>query len=156
MLCNAKKFRYMKKFFAIFAVALLALVGCEPNDEPKPGDKSALIGEWHMVEWNGEAPEFDVYVEFKSNGFNIYQQVYTLFYEHFTGTYNVSDDILTGSYADGTNWACGYKFMFADGKLMLQSQEDTSIVSVYEKCTIPQAIKDEASFTRASEAKPIL
>ena len=146
----------MKKFFAIFAVALFALVGCEHSGQPNSGDASALIGEWRIVEWNGEAPEFDVYVEFKSNGFNIYQQVYTLFYEHFTGSYNVSDDILTGSYADGTSWACGYKFMFADGKLMLQSQEDTSIVSVYEKCTIPQAIKDEASFTRASEVKPIL
>ena len=147
----------MKKFFAIFAVALLALVSCNP-DKPKPGEKGALDGEWHLVAWNGEAPEFEVYVEFNSNGFNIYQQVYTLFYEHFTGTYNISGDILTGSYADSTNWACGSKFLFEDGKLLLQSQEDTSIVSVYEKCTIPQEIKDEATTTRASEAeaKPFL
>lgn len=146
----------MKKFFAIFLVALFALVGCEPNtNEPLPGDASALVGEWHMVEWNGEAPEFDVYVEFNNKGFNIYQQVYTLYYEHFTGTYSVSDEILTGSYADGSNWACAYKFLFEGSKLILQSQEDTSIVSVYEKCTIPQAVKDEATTTRASEAKPI-
>jgi hypothetical protein len=78
-----------------------------------------------------------------------------LYYEHFTGTYSVSDEILTGSYADGSNWACGYKFLFEGGKLILQSQEDTSIVSVYEKCTIPQTVKDEATTTRASEAKPI-
>ncbi len=147
----------MKRYFAIFAVALLALVGCEKNnDEPKPGDASALDGQWHLVEWNGETPEFDVYVEYKSGEFDIYQQVYSLYYEHFEGAYSVSGDIVTGTYADGTNWACGYKFEVADGKLTMYSQEDQSIVSVYEACEIPQAVIDEAATTRAAEATPIL
>jgi hypothetical protein len=147
----------MKKFFAIFCVALLSLVGCENPNGPTPGggDSSDIAGEWHIVDWNGEAPVFDVYVEFKGGSFNIYQQVYSLYYEHYEGTYNVSDDIITGTYADGSNWACGYKFSVADGKLTLMSQEDTSIVSIYEKCTIPQEIKDEAATTRASDSKPI-
>lgn len=144
----------MKKFFAIFAVALLALVSCEEPNGPV-GDSSDIAGQWHIVDWNGEAPVFDVYVEFTSGNFNIYQQVYSLYYEHFEGTYSINNDVITGSYADGKPWACGYKFEVANGKLTLKSQEDTSIVSVYEKCTIPQEIKDEATTTRASEAKPI-
>ena len=148
--------RDMKKFFAIFAVALLALVGCEePNNDDGGGVSSDIAGQWHIVDWNGEAPVFDVYVEFKSGNFNIYQQVYSLYYEHFEGTYSINGDIVTGSYADGKPWACGYKFEVANGKLTLKSQEDASVVSIYEKCTIPQAIKDEAPTTRASEAKPI-
>ena len=145
----------MKKFFAIFAVALLALVGCDKNND-EPGDKSVLNGQWHLVEWNGEAPEFDVYVEYNGGKFDIYQQVYSLYYEHFKGNYNISGNIVTGSYAGGSNWACGYKFEVSSDKLTLYSQEDISITSVYEKCEIPQSVIDEAQTTRAEGVVPIL
>ena len=144
----------MKKFFAIFAVALLALVGCERPNSGGSGS-SDIDGQWHIVEWNGEAPVFDVYVDFNNGKFDIYQQVYSLFYEHFEGTYKTSGDIITGSYTDGSNWACGYKFEVSGKKLTLSSQEDSSIVSVYERCEIPQAVIDEAQTTRASEIQPI-
>ncbi len=149
-----KKIRDMKKYFAIFAVALLALVGCEPT--LTPGGSSDIDGQWHIVEWNGEAPEFDVYVDFNKGKFDIYQQVYSLYYEHFEGTYKTSGEIITGSYTDGSNWACGYKFEVSGKKLTLSSQEDSSIVSVYERCEIPQSVIDEATTTRATDAKPIL
>jgi hypothetical protein len=108
------------------------------------------------VEWNSETPEFDVYVDFYNGTFIIYQQVYSLFYEKFEGSYNVSGDIITGSYTNGSNWACGYKFEVSGDQLTLYSQEDISVTSVYEKCEIPQAIIDEAASTRASEATPFL
>ena len=146
----------MKKLFAIFAVALLAFVGCDKNNGNRPAGGGADIdGQWCLVEWNGEAPEFNVYINFEKGEFDIYQQVYSLYYEHFEGAYSVSGDIVTGTYADGTNWACGYKFEVADGKLTMYSQEDQSVVSVYEKCEIPQSVIDEASVTRASGVKPI-
>ena len=151
-----KMFQDMKKYFAIFAVALLALVGCENPNHNGPAVSSGIDGQWHLVEWNGETPEFDVYVEYKSGEFDIYQQVYSLYYEHFEGAYSVSGDIVTGTYADGTNWACGYKFEVADGKLTMYSQEDQSVVSVYEACEIPQAVIDEATTTRSAEAVPFL
>lgn len=148
----------MKKYFAIFAVALLALVGCDKNnDEPKPGDLSALNGQWHLVEWNGEAPEkFDVYVKYKSGKFDIYEQTHSLYYVHSEGTYTINGDIATGIYSTGENWACGYKFSVSGDTLTMYSQEDISITSVYEKCEIPQSIIDEATTTRASEVKPFL
>jgi hypothetical protein len=40
-------------------------------------------------------------------------------------------------------------------ELKLMSQEDKSIVSVYERCEIPQGVIDEAQTTRASEIQPI-
>ena len=148
-----KKIRDMKKYFAIFAVALLALVGCEPI--LTPGGSSDIDGQWHIVEWNGEAPEFDVYIDFNNGELDIYQQVYTLYYEHFEGTYTTNDNIITGSYADGSSWASGYKYEVDGDSLTLYSQEDQSVVSVYERCEIPQSVIDEATTTRASEAKPI-
>ena len=147
----------MKKFLAIFAVAILALVGCNKEKQNGPsGGASAINGQWHIVEWNSETPEFDVYVDFYNGTFIIYQQVYSLFYEKFEGSYNVSGDIITGSYTNGSNWACGYKFEVSGDQLTLYSQEYISVTSVYEKCEIPQAIIDEAASTRASEATPFL
>lgn len=148
----------MKKFFAIFAVALLALVGCndKKNDNPTPGGSSDIDGQWHLVEWNGETPEFEVYVDFSNSQFSIYQQVYSLYYERFDGTYNVNGNIVTGTYTNGSKWACGYKYEVSANQLTMYSQEDISITSVYEKCEIPQAVIDEAAATRASEATPFL
>lgn len=145
----------MKKFFAIFAIAALALVGCDKELAPH-GNVSAINGEWHIVEWNGEQPEFDVYVKFENGKFDIYQQVYSLYYEHYNGDFKISGDIVTGSYSDGSNWASGYKFAIEGDSLTLYSQEDISVTSLYEKCTIPEAIINEATTTRASEAMPIL
>lgn len=150
--------RDMKKFFAVFAVVALALVGCNnESDEPQvDGGTSALDGQWHITEWNGEAPEFDVYVKFDEGAFEIYQQVWSLDYELFKGTYKVSGEIVTGTYEDGSNWASGYKFAVAGDKLTMHSQEDQSVTSVYEKCEIPAEIITEATTTRSAEVVPFL
>lgn len=150
--------RDMKKFFAVFAVLALALVGCDKNpDGPQGGgNTSAIDGQWHITEWNGEAPEFDVYVKFEKGAFEIYQQVWSLDYELFKGTYKVSGEIVTGTYEDGSNWASGYKFAVEGDKLTMHSQEDQSVTSVYEKCEIPAEIITEATTTRSAEVVPFL
>lgn len=149
----------MKKFFAVFAIVALALVGCEKNPDnggQGGGNGSAIEGQWHITEWNGEAPEFDVYIKFEKGAFEIYQQVWSLDYELFKGTYKISGDIVTGSYEDGSKWASGYKFAVENGKLTMHSQEDQSVTSVYEECEIPEEIITEANTTRASEVVPFL
>ena len=133
---------------------LLALVGCEPKDNN--GGKS-IVGEWKLVEWNNAAPEFNVYIEFYGDKtFEMYQQVWSFDYELFTGNYVINGDIVTGTYIDGTNWACGYKFAKEGNTLTMYSQEDQSVTSVYEKCTIPEEIKAEATATRSLEVVPFL
>ena len=146
----------MKKLFAIFAVALLAFVGCDKNNGNRPAGGGADIdGQWQRVEWNGEAPEFNVYINFEKGEFDIYQQVYSLYYELYEGSYTVNGEVLTGSYTDGSNGACGYKFAVEGDTLTMYSQEDISVTSVYKKCEIPQSVIDEATTTRASEATPL-
>ena len=136
---------------------LVALTGCGDKDKPKPGDKNIVAGEWSLVQWNDETPDFHVYVDFKSDGtFEMYQQVWSFDYELYTGKYVITGDVMTGTYADGSNWACGYKVNVVDGQLTMYSQEDQSVTSLYEKCTIPEEIKAEASTTRAMEVVPFL
>jgi hypothetical protein len=148
----------MKTLKIVFLTMLLlvALTGC--GDKEKGKNKgNIVVGEWALVQWSETTPEFHVYVDFNEDGtFEMYQQVWSLDYEYFNGTYTISGDVLTGVYADGTNWACGYRVNVVDGQLVMYSQEDISVTSVYEKCTISEEIKAEATATRAAEVVPFL
>lgn len=142
------------KILSLAVVMLLALVGCEPK--VNNGGKS-IVGEWKLVEWNNAAPEFNVYIEFYGDKtFEMYQQVWSFDYEYFDGQYNLTGDVLTGLYSNGTAWACGYRVSVVNGQLIMYSQEDQSVTSVYEKCTIPEEIKAEATATRSLEVVPFL
>jgi hypothetical protein len=142
------------KILSLAMVMLLALVGCESN---KGNKGSNVAGEWQLVQWNEATPEFNVYIDFNADGtFEMYQQVWSFDYELYTGKYVITGDVMTGTYADGSNWACGYKVNVVDGQLTMYSQEDQSIASLYEKCTIPEEIKAEASATRSMEVVPFL
>lgn len=147
------------KIFSLAMLFVMALTSCEVEVNPgeKPGDKGALSGEWVLTSWNEAEPEFHVYVDFNDdNTFEIYQQVWSFDYELYTGTYEINGDIVTGVYADGSNWACGYKFAKSGDTLTMYSQEDKSVTSVYTKCEIPAEIKDEATATRSAEVVPFL
>lgn len=142
------------KIFSLAMLLVLAVVGCKPHSNQGGGE---LTGEWTLVSWNGTEPEFKVYIDFNENGtFEMFQQVWSFDYEYFEGTYTINGDIVTGSYSDGTNWACGYKFESLDGQLKMASQEDQSVVSIYDSCTIPAEIKTEATETRSAEVVPFL
>jgi hypothetical protein len=147
------------KILSLVAAVLFA-VACgekENNPDGPVAKDGVLTGEWVLTSWNETAPEFNVYIDFNDdNTFQIYQQVWSFDYEFFTGTYNISGDIVTGSYADGSNWACGYKFVKDGDTLTMYSQEDTSVTSIYKKCEIPAEIKDEATATRSAEVVPFL
>ena len=143
------------KILSLAFVMLLALVGCE--SKVNGGKKQTVVGEWTLVQWNEATPEFHVYIDFNADGtFEMYQQVWSFDYEYYNGKYSLNGDVMTGTYADGTPWACAYRVNVVDGQLIMYSQEDKSVTSVYEKCTIPVEIKSEATATRAMEVVPFL
>ena len=145
------------KIFSLMMLMLVAITGCEKDKLVGGGDDSAVVGQWVLTSWNEEAPEFNVYISFENDGtFAIYQQVWSLDYECFEGTYQLNGDILTGQYADNSIWASGYKVETTDNTLVLYSQDDQSVKSVYEKCEIPAEIIEEATTPRAAEAVPFL
>ena len=145
------------KIFSLALLLVMAAVGCKPEGSGSTGKKGALVGEWKLAMWNEAEPEFNVYIDFNEDGsFEMYQQVWSFDYELFTGNYVNNCDIVTGNYADGSNWACGYKFVKEGNQLTMHSQEDQSVTSVYEECEIPAEIKAEATDTRAMEVVPFL
>lgn len=93
------------KIFSLAMLMLLALTGC---GEKEGGKGVKVAGEWQLVQWNDATPEFKVYIDFNADGtFEMYQQVWSFDYELYTGKYVVTGDVMTGTYADGSNWACG-------------------------------------------------
>ena len=150
------------KIWSLAMMFILALTSCGnepdgPAPRPIPGDLKGIVDEWALATWSNAEVTFNVYIDFNEDGtFSMYQQVYSLDYVLYEGTYSLSDDILTGMYSDGQSWACGYKVDITvdnDGaKLMtLFSQEDQSISSVYSNTTIPEEVKAEAAQTRSEE-----
>ena len=69
-----------------------------------------IVNEWKLATWGGADAPFTVYIDFnEDNTYEMYQQVYGLEFVKFSGTYNVSGSIVTGTYSDGQNWKSGYK-----------------------------------------------
>lgn len=153
------------KIWSLLAILTFALAGCKNKGtddpqppQPGPGELTefaqAIVKQWRISSFCDEViKDFDIYVEFKADGtFEMYQRLYTLNYEYFSGTYNIEGDILTGSYDDGQNWKCGYKGEVSSNgmTLTLYSQEDVSTKSVFASTLIPEDVKTEA--TRSADA----
>ena len=143
----------MKKILlaAVVMLSLVALTGCFGKSNENPLIKG-VIGQWHLKSnpliTEDTKDRIDVYVEFKEDGtFDLYQQDFTspLYYKHFTGTYLITDKIITGKYSDGKNWGAvsGYEAVInMAGQLTLTNVELTDDVSVYEKTTIPSSVTE--------------
>ena len=142
----------MKKyiFHLLAATLLIFFAGCSKDDNPTVAPE--IAGEWHLATWNGETPtDFDVYMELLSNGsFNIFQKVETSLYVHYTGTFRVMDNQLSGRYSDGVEWSSSYTYAISGGTLTLTSPN--SEVSIYKKTTIPQEVRGAAAAQPASRA----
>ena len=139
----------------------MAMVGCGEKNGPAPskGNLDGIEKEWKLVSVNGTPNEFNVYIRFDMGSFAMYQQVYSLDYKFYDGEYKVSGNKLTGEYFEGGAWKSGYVGSISeDGNTMtLVSDEDNPITCVYEACTIPEQIKEEAlAGTRSLEEVPFL
>lgn len=108
---------------------------------------AAWVGEWMLTSWTGDQSlAGKVYIELKGdNTCDIYQNVNTTGYAKFPGTYAVTErggvTELSGSYSDGKPWGDSYTFTATADKLTLTGV-GTGYVSVYDRTTIPDYVKD--------------
>lgn len=151
------------KIWSLVALLALAMTACDKKgggdeDTPTVGGFDNIEQEWKLVSVDGVAAEFNVYISFSSGLFALYQQVYSIDYKFYDGEYEVSGNTLSGSYFDGGDWKCAYTGgVTEDGKTMtLKSKEEHPVTYIYEACTIPDEVKEEATSTRASEFVPFL
>lgn len=153
------------KIWSLAVVLLMAMVGCKPSPGPDgPGNDTnggfeTIENEWKLVSVNGEANKFHVYISFDQGFFTMYQQMYTLDFKLYEGQYTVSGNKLSGEYFDGGAWKSQYTGgVSADGKMLtLKSTDENPITCVYEACTIPEDVINEATTgTRSESVIPFL
>ena len=134
----------MKTYIYLFTLyAALAFVGCgKENDAPKVDNATKVVGEWHCAP---EGYDVDVYVEFATTGeFDEYQRLGEGRYRHYEGTWSVEKDVLSGVYADGTEWGSSYTLSFDGDSMTLTANNESAETIIYTKTAIPAEVKDEA------------
>ncbi len=144
-------------YFLMTALCVLAFVGCgKEKDTPKVDNAAKVVGEWHCAP---EGMDVDVYVAFDAAGtFDEYQRVGDGRYRHYAGTWSVNKSVLSGVYADGTEWGSTYTLTFEEETMTLTANNDSAEAITYTKVTIPAEVKDEAieplgTETRAEEER---
>lgn len=152
------------KIWSLVALIALAMTACNKKpgpggDDPKVGGFDKIEQEWKLVSVDGVPADFNVYISFSSGMFALYQQVYSVDFKFYDGEYKVDGDTLSGNYFDGGDWKCAYTGgITEDGKTMtLKSKDEHPVKYVYESCTIPEIVKEEATLgTRSVEEIPFL
>ncbi|MBO8479076.1 MAG: hypothetical protein IAB80_09360 [Bacteroidetes bacterium] len=130
----------------ILCASLAGACGCTRNGGPEgqDGEAGPVTGQWHLESWGMLTQEqADVYVSFGEDGtFDLYQRVYTPYYEHYDGSYTQQDGCISGTYSDGTAWNAAYTVTVSDDKtrLTLTNTANSDDAAVYRAETIPEEI----------------
>ena len=157
-----------KIFVAI--LALCAFAACEPNNGNNGGggvddiwgDNGSPVGEWALTEWNSSRDlPFGVYMRFNEDkSFDLYQHTSSVLWVHYTGTYSLNGNTLSGVYSDGERWATDYTIKYnkiAEPKQISLTSSDN--VGIYTETSIPDAVIDQATeavVTRSGEIERFL
>jgi hypothetical protein len=104
-------------------------------------DTSALVGDWHLTQWRGSEPGFDVYLSITSDGVvSLYQRIASRLWETFFSTVSYENGVIAGIYTDGVAWAHSYNVVVAGDTMTWTSTTDNSDVSVYTRSELPEDI----------------
>lgn len=128
----------MKKLlYMLAALTLILATGCTKEDK-KVDYKSAIVGQWHCAPADMDA---DIYVEFEKEGdFALYQQLGEGRYRKYTGSWTNAENILSGTYTDGTPWGSSYQMAFNGDTMTLTAQNGSNEVMTYVKQSIPDEV----------------
>lgn len=144
----------MKRILYII-IAALAVVSCGSKNKDTGKEEltleQKLYGEWHSTKL---AIDADIYISFMENGrFELYQQIGEGAHRVFRGTWNLEEDLLTGKYNDGEDWAAAYRISVEDKTLTMTSANDAAEVSRFTQTQIPAEVKDGSVVVVKSEEK---
>lgn len=125
----------MKKLLYILAAALL-MAACGKETQVEQG----ICGEWHSTSLSAEG---EIYMSLtEDNKFELYQQIGEGRHRLYRGTYSFENDILTGKYNDGENWAYSYQVVLSGNTMILTTLDESAQVSVFQREAIPAEVKD--------------
>ena len=129
----------MKKTLLIIStLILLASCGEKNGDKTELTLEQKLCTEWHSTFLPVDG---DIYVSFNDNKtFELYQQIGEGAHRLYRGTWNLEENLLTGKYNDGEEWAAAYTITINDKQLTMTSVNDAAEESVFAKEDIPEEV----------------
>lgn len=118
------------------------------------GDTSAVIGTWHLTEWRGAEPSFDIYLDITDGVVTLYQRLESRAWECFVSSAAIEEGIIKGTYVDGVAWGTSYYVTTGDDTMTWIDTTDSSDISVYTRATLPEGITPTT--TRATTTERFL
>ena len=124
-------------------VATITIPKSETPTPPAPpvsgdADTKAIAGDWHLTEWRGTAPSFDVYLSISEDGVvTLWQRIESRLWETLYSTVSFDGSIIAGKYTDGVAWAASYNVTIDGDTMTWTNTADNTEVSVYTRCTLP-------------------
>ena len=121
-----------------------------PPTPPVSGDADTteLAGQWHLTEWRGIEPSFDVYLSITEDGVvSLFQRMESRLWETFYSVVGYEDGIIAGEYTDGVAWAHSYYVTVEGNTMTWTSTTDANEISVYTRCSLPDITNPEIRVT---------
>lgn len=134
----------------------MAVSVAEATDEPVTNN--GIFGGWHIKSYCGTASNTDIYMQLnEDNSFLLYQRTNSPTYTAYKGTFAISNNTISGSYDDGTQWASNYTYSIdGNGCLVFVNTYNSSEVTVYEPATMPSlSTLGKARLATKSDIKPL-
>lgn len=137
----------------------------EPPTPPTPpappvsgdADTTALAGDWHLTEWRGSVPSFDVYLSITEDGVvTLYQRMDSRLWETYYSSVGFEQGVISGVYTDGVVWGASYYVTVEGDTMVWTDTADSGDVSVYTRCTLPDVTNPEIRPTSLSESPRFL
>jgi hypothetical protein len=112
------------------------------------GDTSEIAGTWHLTEWRGAVPSFDIYLDITTDGVvTLWQRMESREWECFYSTAAFEDGLLCGTYTDGAAWGASYSVTISGDTMTWVDANDSTDISVYTRSELPNI--ESAAGTRS-------
>lgn len=110
-------------------------------EPPIGGNTSDIAGTWHLTEWRGNEPSFDIYMDITATGgITLYQRIDSNYWEIYQSSAFITNGIISGTYTDNVAWGSSYYITVEDSIMKWVDVASEDDVSIYTRADIPEHI----------------
>ena len=107
------------------------------------GDTSSVAGTWHLTQWRGTKPSFEVYIDITEEGVvTLWQKIEHREWECYYSTANIENGIISGVYSDGVAWGSSYYVTASQSSMTWVAVNDSTDISVYTRSSLPENLEE--------------
>ena len=139
-----QKQNMMRTRFIILAALLVFILPACSNDKPQTVN---IIGEWELMDIQATKSAqignetIEIYLEFKDDKtFSLWQKLGAGRHKKFTGTWELTESVLTGKYSDGRTWGSSYNVRVESDNLYMSETYQNLETYIYKSSKVPAGL----------------